>query len=195
MKTLCERKTNGITIGDKMKYKYINSQTPREKINYSYSTYGGENFLEAWKESRKKINSKKHFSRDVLNLKSNSSTEILLVKWIKQFEHDEFSDFNKLDLLLKRFEVTKRLYSEYDVDFRRINKNDFEELKLYVLFSYILTLAYEKSCKLPYLNSLLKINDINLSNAENLQEEERILLGYCIHVEMEFIQKLRDKLG
>lgn len=177
-----------------MNYKYINKQAPKEKINYSYSIFGGEDFLLAWEESRNQLNLLNHFSSDILNPESNSSTEKLFISWIEKFELDRFNNFDELNLLLKRFEVTKRIYSRYDKNFRRIDKNDFEELKLYILFAYILTLAYAKSKKLPYLNSLLKVNDINISNVSNFSSDIIELLGYCVQKEKGYIIGLRQKL-
>ena len=178
-----------------MNYKYLNKQTPIEKINYSYSTFGGEDFMRAWRESRTKLNFKNNFSRDFLNLENHSSTEILFISWIEKLELDEFNNFDELNLLLKRFEVTKRIYSSYDVDFRRIKKNEFGELRLYILFAYILTLVFSKSMKLPYLNSLLKVNDINISQIENLTKSEHNFLAYCAYKELDFIQNLRVNLN
>ena len=39
-------------IGDKFVYKYINVNTPTEKIDYSYSKYDGELFMSAYIKTR-----------------------------------------------------------------------------------------------------------------------------------------------
>ena len=72
--------------------------------------------------------------------------------------------------MIKRFEVTKKIYESYDDNFRPHDKAKYQNPNLYVLFAEILILAYRKYSKLQYLNALLKVNDINVGLIESLHE-------------------------
>lgn len=175
-------------------YKYINENSPREKINYSYSEFGGEKFLTSWKKSRSLHLLDSKNEEISLLIKSNSITERTFLNWIKRFNDNNFSELNRLNLLIKRFEVTKRIYENYDEDFRRINTEDYNNSRLYVLFAYVLSLAYKKYHKLQFLNSLLKVNDINITKASELIDLDKNILAICIREELKYIEELRDKL-
>lgn len=181
-------------IGDKFTYKYNSIGVPKEKINYSYSKYGGEDFVDSYKKSRESISLNSITCESSLFIpKTGSFTESLFIKWIDCLNNNELN-YEELNLLLKRFEVTKKIYNEYDENFRPINNKVFEELHLYVLFSHILVLAYDKTKKLQYLNSLLKVNDINISVFKDLVGSEIGHLKYCIQKELDFVFELRSKL-
>ena len=51
----------------------------------------------------------------------------------------------------------------------------------------------KKKNKLQYLNALLKVNDINISNLRNLDFKTNELLKLCIKNEISYIKKLRNK--
>jgi hypothetical protein len=181
--------------GDSLKYKYLNNNTPFEKIDYSYSAYNGESFLKAWKASRKLftgIYNSKNIQFDVI---IKSPTRDLFLSWINNFNDNTFKDFKKLNLLLKRFEVTRKIYAEYNESFRPTDKNvNFKNIDLYILFSVVLVKAYKNSKKLYYLNSLLKVNDIILSNEEVITTKNQSLFNYCKTQEIESIENLRKEL-
>ena len=49
--------------------------------------------------------------------------------------------------------------------------------------------------KKQYLNALLKINDINISLIERQDRDSRVLLDYCLLMEIELIEKLKASLA
>lgn len=176
-------------------YNYIDSNTPEEKINYSYSKYGGEQFLLSYFDSRHKV-LPANFKVEVLvlNLNSTVQTEVLFNSWIKILQNQE--EFNKvaLNLLVKRFEVTKKLFEKYDADFRTLNKLAYSNIRLYVLFSFVLSLAFKKYKSLQYLNALLKVNDIIISNVTKLDDATKQIMYVSLLNENTFINELRDNL-
>lgn len=181
--------------GDSNIYKYISDNSPDEKINYSYSKFSGIAFIDAWKKSRGK-----HFPKDTIinypkiSNAANSNTEILFLIWIKALKNNAFSEVEVLNLLIKRFEVTKKIYESYDLNFRPHAKKKYKEYRLYIIFAYVLTLAYQKFGKIQLLNSLLKVNDINHGIISFIGDEEKILLSYCFQKEYCFINELIEKL-
>ncbi len=181
--------------GESKTYKYTSLTSPLEKINYSYSIYEGEHFLNLWKENRRSIIIKCPEFSEIRLKNSDSDTELLFNQWIKKndFANQEISQ--NLNTLIKRFEVTKKIYISYDTNFRSLDKSKFIDLRLYLLFSYILIQAFGTRNKAQYLNSLLKVNDILSGLFNSLNEENQALLGYCLSNEIEFIQQLKAKLS
>lgn len=184
-------------IGDNFGYKYISSDVPNEKIDYSYSEYRGEDFIYSYKTSREYIIEKntKYSCPKSVDSKTNSSTELQLIFWINCLVNNHDVNFKKINLLLKRFEVTKKIFNEYDKNYRPIDKTTFKEFRLYILFSYTLVLTYKKTKNMQYLNSLLKVNDINISIYKNLTKIDIELLKYCLQKELNFVTHLKAKLS
>jgi len=67
-----------------------------------------------------------------------------------------------IDRLVQRFEVSKKLWSQYLAGFRKGRGSD-TDLNIYYRFALLLSLAYIRSGGLQYLNALLKVNDLLLS--------------------------------
>lgn len=175
-----------------MIYKYINTNSPKKKINYSYSEFKGEEFLDSWRDSRNL--SHPLIKEYTLNKNIESDTEKLFHNWINSLNQNNFTDLDLLNLLIKRFEVTKKIYNSYNELFRPINSKNYEITSLYILFAIILTQAYKKFENLQFLNALLKVNDINLSNLETLNKVDKDNLKYCLTEETIYIKNLINKL-
>jgi len=149
-------------IGDnKLNYKYIKKGVLNNKINYSYSKFGGIEFIKSWEKKKKKcldiISDGNNICDEIID---NSKTNIEFQKWLSSPD-TLFSELDKVHLLLKRFEVTKRIYEIYDGDYRRLNKNvKYNNLNLYINFGFVIVNLYYKYKHLQYVNSLLKLLDI-----------------------------------
>ena len=180
----------GYMTGDNSLYKYISRDVPQQKINYSYAKFGGEDFLDEYKKSREiallNLDNNELTNR---NTKDLTATGIHFYKWIKLMEKDKDINEKELLLLLKRFEVTKKIYETYDINFRPIDKEKYMNFHLYVLFGEVLVLAYNKHKKIQYLNTLLKANDICISLIELLSEQLRKKVALNVKFELEFTYK------
>ena len=77
---------------------------------------------------------------------------------------------NTIELLLKRFEVGKKLYLTYDANEIRKNSSSFDDLLNYPLFSLVLQKYHSSTSnaqeKLIFFNTILKVNDI-ISSTKN----------------------------
>ncbi|GHE68551.1 hypothetical protein [Roseivirga thermotolerans] len=174
-----------------MKYKYLSTQVPRVKIDYSYSVFEGERFLDAWFTSRQVVQGNNDSVCYKLNRITGSSTEGLFLEWIGIKNNKGELNKEKLNLLVKRFEVTKKIYSSYDENFRPKDKSLYNEYRLYQLFSLVLCKEYADSNRLPLLNALLKLNDIVLSVYEIGEELDVELLRETLAQEVRFVLELR----
>jgi len=160
-------------IGEnKLKYTYFNKDVFNNKLNYSYSKFGGVEFLKSWKEKRKEciaiLLASDNLRYKIIDYsKTNSEFE----KWLST--DTVFTEIDKVHLLIKRFEVTKRIYEVYDGDYRRVNRDvTYDNLNLYINFGLILVKLYHKYQHLQYLNSLLKLVDIICSRIFEMKDDE-----------------------
>ena len=162
-------------IGEnRITYKYHNKDVFNNKINYSYSKFGGIEFLKAWEEKRKEcvdiLLANNNLSHEIVD---HSKTNLQFEKWLTG--DVIFSEMDKVHLLIKRFEVTKRIYEIYDEDYRRLNKDvTYNNLNLYINFGFVMVRLYGRFKHLQYLNSLLKLIDIICSKLYELNHTEEI---------------------
>ena len=64
-----------------------------------------------------------------------------------------------LDLLIQRFEVTKKIFPSYEVNFRKGNGNS-NIVSLYLMLAISLILFFCSTKKIKYMNTLLKVSDL-----------------------------------
>lgn len=181
--------------GDNSLYKYILTDAPQQKIDYSYAKFGGERFLDDYKKSRNIALLYIDRKQIINEISKETTTQIRFHKWINLIEKGQEINENELLLLLKRFEVTKKIFESYDSNFRPIDKGKYQNYELYVLFAEIMVLAYSKYRRLQYLNTLLKVNDIILGLIESLSEQLKKKTALNIKFELEFTNELKKELS
>ena len=100
-----------------------------------------------------------------------------------------------IHVLIKKFEIRKKLFSEYDSKFSESTKH-YTNLKNYLLLSIICLLKFESTQNLKLFNVSLKINDLLCSqHGIEMNEFEKILFSFLIHKEISLIDKLCIKKG
>lgn len=184
-------------------YKYIDNKAPNVKINYSYSEYLGLQFIDYWKISRK--DNLKEFDKSNLDIfikKIDSScllegfnfSKEIFSKWLKNIDLLNLDFVEDVNLLIKRFEVTRKIYNEYNDLMRPSNKNDYLHINNYSLFGIVLGLLFSKTKKYQYLNAHVKLNDILLGwNTYNLNEDSLILRAYSLDLEYNNVIQILNK--
>ena len=100
----------------------------------------------------KKVNSESLLI-SLINNQLNKSNEKLIKFW--------------LDLLVQRFEVTKKIYKNYHINFRK-GEGESDVVQLYWLFALSLTLYFCATKKIKYINTLLKVSDLLCSLDDKL---------------------------
>lgn len=185
------------------KYKYIDSNAPNIKINYSYSKYLGLQFLDYWKISRKEnlkefdkgnldILIKKVDSRFVLE-GFNSSGEIFS-KWLKNIDLLNLDFLKDVNLLIKRFEVTRKIFNEYNDLMRPNNKKNYLYINNYSLFGIVLGLLFSETKKYQYLNAHVKLNDILIGwDTHNLNDDSLMFRAYSLELEYNNVIQILNK--
>ena len=174
-----------------MEYNYTKRDLLKDKENYQYSRYCGKEFLASYFKQRS------DFLCSLAGLDCGGSCfshdPTGLLAFLKDFS-DRYSDVEiypdtGFALLLKRFEVTKRIYDLVDGNFRPLEGAVCDNLNLYIAFSYCCCLAYEKTKHLSFLNALLKCNDI-ISSQSNLNGADILTLKMAINKELEYIKNM-----
>lgn len=96
--------------------------------------------------------------------------------------------FELAEVLTKRFEVSKKIYSEYDSYFLK-GRGDFEDIENYIAFSKILILMLLEEIDLKFVNTLLKLNDIicALINIEKIRNSAVSEILFFESVLIEFL--------
>jgi len=175
---ICNNIINSFNISINNSYEYTKQNLLQYPHKYQYSKFEGKEFFDKIKNAR---NSSIEFLSKRLNrlkdkdIKLKEFVKINYIKdgnlILKDFLIDLYiSDIEELEkqkniieLLIKRFEVGKKLYKTYDIKEIRKSSTEFEDMLNYPLFSLVLQKYYKNDDtqrKLVYLNAILKVNDI-----------------------------------
>ena len=130
------------------------------KIKFSYSNIVKKNKI--YKNNKSKILSSFSVNKEI-------NCENLLLSLIDSQLNKKNDRLVKfwLDLLIQRFEVTKKIYLIYKVNFRK-GKGDSNIIHLYLMLAISLTLFFYSTKKIKYMNTLLKLSDLICSLDEKL---------------------------
>lgn len=144
-------------------YTYAQGDLLAQPHTYFYSAFGGPAFLEAWRAQR--LAAAAWFDATAVapeaGMASTDRACRLFAETMTRLERDDREDaLRVVARLVQRFEVTKRVYGDYDSAMRAVDREDFRVLPRYVVFGELLERAYGTSQRLPCLNALLKLNDI-----------------------------------
>lgn len=172
-------------------YCYAKGELLDNPNDYSFSKFYGARYLLDWRELRQSClatNIEKHICPD--NEALSSDTKTYLEEFIHKLSNYEQIkiESKKFDLLIKNFEVKKKIYQGYKSGFTSKNRDDYRDLGLYLLFCEALSLAYEKFNELYILNALIKCIDIMCAYVDYLSLPQRACLNSIIELEVKFIQ-------
>ena len=214
-----------------MKYSYSNADLLEFPQKYQMTPFEGREFLSSYEQSRKDVLDKiknnqavNSLSQTLELIKKSSSTnekenkkifvtnDLLLSILLKLESKEETQQETKMIMmLLKKFEIKKKIFTEYDYDFSKYdsklkeNSTDFKILRNYILFAGICMQKFRPSEKygskggednynLKFLNVLLKLNDIICSQIDSIKDKNDLwLVHYVIARELEFVQDLNRK--
>jgi len=189
-----------------IEYKYNQGDLLNNPQNYNFTKFGNWDFLNAFKKSRNKFSRDSDMSSDLLqnffkllipnlDIDNNLHDKIETDKYLKIILIDIFQknlfNYNHIDIFVKKFELTKKLFEKYNEKFIPISKNCFNLIN-YILLSFICLLCYKQEKNLKYLNTSLKLND-TLTNQISKNHKYLIPLEYLIKIELNFIDELIEE--
>lgn len=196
------------------KYQYSEVNLLKTPQKYQMTPYEGINFLKNYKKSRKSAlkTTKINYSLSSLekkihaeikkenNKNSNESqksiiTQELLIKNISKISNHNMEIDNEIKILIKKFEITKKIFTEYNLKFE-IELENNKHILNYLLLSYLCLKQFELKHNLKLLNISLKLNDTVISQIKNIKKEiEILLLNYVIKKELALIKELCVERG
>mgnify|MGYP001394299251 CR=1 FL=1 len=188
-----------------MSYSYTDGDKIASPNTYFYTEYNGQEFLNSYFGNRKSILRKTKdaveptFSENVTETdQSLIQTSIYLdylYTSLQSQNHSRNADiFAEINLILKKFEVSKRIYDFYLPEFKKSDDSDFKNLNNYLKLASVLSRSYEITKKLNYLNGMLKVIDTLISVFNEMSELEKKNLAWLIRMEIDHVGKLTSKL-
>ena len=194
-------------------YPYSSENLLEKPQKYQMSPFEGRDFLFSYLNSRKKTihileKNKKNSYDEILDQFKRSSdvnfesfSESVILEKFLSFLIYNILEINRkketneyIDLLLKKFEIKKILYSTYNSEFKRIT-DDFTNLHNYTLLTLIFQIKYKQTKALKYLNVILKLNDILCSQHSNLNYFDAELTYHLLNHEIDFVSELCHQKG
>ena len=187
-------------------YPYATRAILSNPKRYSRSPYNGLDFLSAWKADRGAA--KDSLPPPETPPPPSGSNQQSVNDFIKtrRLLEDLFATvtfapeppdeaFEKIDALVKKFEVTKRVHEAYTANFLAIDKEAHRDLSLYLQLAEVVEAAHSRTGALPYLNVLLKIMDTLCALHTKLSDSEQSRLAWLIDREDDHVRTLADPLG
>lgn len=187
-------------------YRYSTGSLLDLPQNYMYTPYLGADFISAWSASRADYLNQHSYAKFTYtcSVLTESKTLLSTEKILNQvcldlIKNDDATKYVNywLPRLLKKFEVSKRLYQSYSVDapHTKIEESGFNNYILYLLLAESLIRAWALQPMSQYLNALLKLVDTLLSQSAQLNKEESSYLSWVILAERKIFSKVVKKLS
>lgn len=183
-------------------YDYLDRNLLENPQNYSYASVDGTLYLDEWKRKRNTIirSIKPAEGSPISDLVLEYKNDTQLSPTGQQLLNLIFSVMNdpvispsieaQLQLWVKRFEVKKKLFLEYDDKKINGNVSNYSCGHNYILFSYLLLQCWKKIRKLQYLNCFLKLNDTICSIRSILTNNEKQILYWQLTQESKIVDEL-----
>ena len=196
-----------------MEYSYTNTDLLEFPQKYQMTPFEGREFLSSYEKNRQKIldkiknnqtvNSLSHTlkllqKQFLIDIKSDQKIFVtgnqlssILLRLQHQKETQQETKF--IMALLKKFEIKKRIFSEYDHELKE-NSTDFKILTNYILLAAICAKKFQDNSNPKFLNVLLKLNDTICSQIDSINDVNNLsLIYYIINLELEYVRDLIRK--
>ena len=197
----------------KLEYSYTNTDLFEFPQKYQMTPFEGREFLSSYEKNRQKIldkiknnqtvNSLSHTlkllqKQFLIDIKSDqkifvTSNQLSSILLRLQHQKETQQETKFIMALLKKFEIKKRIFSEYDHELKE-NSTDFKILTNYILLAAICAKKFQDNSNPKFLNTLLKLNDTICSQIDSINDVNNLsLIYYIINLELEYIRDLIRK--
>lgn len=184
-----------------MSYKYVTGNNLFDKQNYMYSEYNGRAFLQEYMDLRLNYLDLMNELQPYVNENQyiHGETYYALKKLLDEIKIGDFNNEIKrqIDMFVKAFEVRKRLYNQYDLNWKPIENTGFEDYDNYMMLANISSFIYEKTKCLKYYSCMLKVDDtlLSVARADKFTLEQIENMKILLMKEIEIFQKLSMEQG
>ena len=196
-----------------MEYSYTKADLLEFPQKYQMTPFEGREFLSSYEKNRQKIldkiknnqtvNSLSHTlkllqKQFLIDIKSDqkifvTSNQLSSILLRLQHQKETQQETKFIMALLKKFEIKKRIFSEYDHELKE-NSTDFKILTNYILLAAICAKKFQDNSNPKFLNTLLKLNDTICSQIDSINDVNNLsLIYYIINLELEYIRDLIRK--
>lgn len=200
-----------------MNYGYCEGDLLALPQKYQYTVFQGDEFVKAWQQSRGDALSQlpspsqptlQSFASIGIDSADVSSTASFI------YQNDTLSILQGvclelrfglpsstakywLHVLLKKFEVSKRLHGQYvkTAPHRALEQDDMRDLNLYLLLSEALIFAWQQCQSTYYLSALLKLVDTLCSQIDRMSFSQGQYFAWILQQEAALIAELSGELG
>lgn len=185
-------------------YPYSEGDLLEKRNTYQYSRYLGMEFLGTWRDSRMAAREElgsavpaPSYQRFAEARQYPVASRVLLEDLAARLAcgNSTSEDDRLLRELVKRFEVTKRVFESYNEQLRAVDRERYYDPLPYMLFAEVMDLAYEAGRALPFLNALLKVIDTLVAIRERLEGDLPGRLVRLIDKERLYVSELATKAG
>lgn len=181
-----------------MNYDYASGDLLTSPQKYQYTLYCGLPFIAAWKAQRKTLMTKLPPAAlpELISRADDGTTYQQLAEICHQLRAGATSEVDRNILLfyIKKFEVSKRLYAEYDDSGKAIKSGvAYSLLTNYLLLAESCIYQWQQEHSSYWLNALLKINDTLSTQFERMSVAEQAHLHWIVLVEVVLIGQLEEK--
>ena len=185
-----------------MAYKYITENNLYHKQSYMYSEYGGIEFLKEYVASRREYLNRweRQKDREIECVKEASGLQDAVqdLQNIRQAFIENRQNGKTIDSVkgyTKSFEVRKRIYREYDNNWKPTGNMEFEDYEAYIIFAECLVFTFRYTKCLKYFSCLLKVDDTLLSVQDKLNISLKKALYNIIKSELDIFYQLTEENG
>jgi hypothetical protein len=186
-------------------YPYAKNDLLNDPQKYSFSLFSGHIFVQSWLNHRKEQLSRLPSSRQPLQICGKKFTPThtldLLHATCEAIRQPNGVDCEQsvywLERLLKKFEVSKKVYNSYQATYPNSPQfnSSYTCLHLYLKLAECFVLAFKKWNQVQYLNAFIKIQDTIISQKNNLTILEKSHLAWTIEQELGVIGQLLESKG
>lgn len=190
-------------VNEDSTYTYARGNLLEKRNTYTYTSYHGDTFFSDWRKARANVHEqlpppeqapKPQSSRNldlVLEGAIYDTAELLESVLVRLAQHEsDDRTYVVLAHLVRRFEVSKRVHTQYLSHWRAAPASEYTDLALYIRYAEVMELAYSATNRIDFLNVLLKILDTLSSQVSSLSLQESGRLARLLNREDEHIGQL-----
>lgn len=190
-----------------MIYDYAIGDLLSSPQTYQYSKYQGREFIEAWYQSRQKTKAALGAPCPMV-LQFAGHSELTTLRLMVLCGRLRLEAINALTepwftILLKKFEVSKRLCAQYQnsAPYKAIDKTDYQELDPYLLLAEAIVRQWQhqdESIDLGrsyLLSGLLKLNDTLTTQTARMSPAQSAHFAWLLESEQVMVTRTQTRLG
>jgi methionyl-tRNA formyltransferase len=184
-------------------YIYATGDLLEKRNTYTYTGYHGDELFADWRQSRALVLAQLSEPME-MPLPSNARSLALILEGsvfctaemleslMRSLSEGEITGVvtDSLARLVTRFEVSKRVHSQYLPIWRAVPAADYHDLLLYLRYAEVMELSYSRIGKVVYLNVLLKVLDTLSATSSRLPSSQSGRLASLLTREQVHINKL-----